>query len=946
MAITRYARGTAGGKGVSSLTVTLNQAITAGNSVLVCISSDSTVAIPGVILKTSADVEVATLTQDAALADGVANQVAIYSAHNVSANGAKVVITFAMAITAGAATVSEVGGLGSSSPLDQTHTGSGNSATPDSGSTATTTQASELLIGAVAQRGPVTDSAGTWSNSFSDGQRDGTSGGLAASNATISEGYRIVEATGAYNAAKTGCTPRRWAAAIATYKAAVGGGQQFASTLTGELAAPAVANTRQTLRGAAVALAAFTGLLGRAAALRTALGASLPSWKALLNASRQRLATLAAALGTFSVSIPCQARAGIAAGLQAFSGALSSLRAVLRTITATLSPFTASVLRRCGPALAAVASFAARLASDARHCLGAALPAFVSGVARGVQGGVAGSLAAFTGALAGIRACTCQIAASLAACAGGVAEQTRRSLGGAVPAFTVSLRGAATWLHAIPAALAVFSGELLRAVDRKLGASLQAFTGVMGRAISASSIGGSVSFTAVLSRAAARLLALSGSLAEFGGDVARQTARRMAASLAGLTALTSRTVAVSVWFVAALPLFLAGLRHHAAAAFRVPMVAFSTGVSRFIRASLSRSLGSFVAALAQWFQRISRSNARTSPGQKRVHGVDKMTPLVTCRLPRTRSELDAAFADFLRVDVANGDASPDTLRNYRNEVALWTAWCLQQGLDPAAATATHIKQYRAALLENHYNPITIRWKLSIVRRFYEAARNAGLRADNPAAGVRSPRVRQAAEDFKYLCDEELARFFSVIPDPDQATGKDQIRRLRSLLIVSLLALHGLRTIEVHRANLEDLTEKGENLVLLVRGKTRDRIVYLRPDTARRLQQYLALRGKVEPDAAGTPLFCAVDHRDGLRLSRRHIRMQTDKYLRLAGLKRPGISDHALRHTAATLGYLHTGDLRAVQEFLGHADPRMTSRYAHVVDMAKRNPTLFIPVKVG
>jgi integrase len=51
-------------------------------------------------------------------------------------------------------------------------------------------------------------------------------------------------------------------------------------------------------------------------------------------------------------------------------------------------------------------------------------------------------------------------------------------------------------------------------------------------------------------------------------------------------------------------------------------------------------------------------------------------------------------------------------------------------------------------------------------------------------------------------------------------------------------------------------------------------------------------------------------------------------------------------SAATLGYLHTGDLRAVQEFLGHADPRMTSRYARVVDMAERNPALFIPMKVG
>lgn len=327
--------------------------------------------------------------------------------------------------------------------------------------------------------------------------------------------------------------------------------------------------------------------------------------------------------------------------------------------------------------------------------------------------------------------------------------------------------------------------------------------------------------------------------------------------------------------------------------------------------------------------------------------IPQMIPLVTHRPARTRSDMDAAFADFLRVDVANGDASQDTLRNYRNEVALWSAWCIEQGVDPATAAVAHIKQYRAALLENHYAPISIRWKLSIIRRFYEAARNAGLRADNPAAGVRSPRVRLAAEDFKYLCDEELTRFLSVIPNPDEATGEDQVRRLRSLLMVSMMALQALRTIEVHRANVEDLNEKGENLVLLVRGKTRDRIVYLRPDTARRLKEYMALRGKVEPDAAGTPLFAAAgDRGGGRRLSRRHIRMQTDKYLRLSGLKRPGISNHALRHTAATLGYLHTGDLRAVQEFLGHSDPRQTSRYAHVVDMAKRNPALFIQATLG
>ena len=321
--------------------------------------------------------------------------------------------------------------------------------------------------------------------------------------------------------------------------------------------------------------------------------------------------------------------------------------------------------------------------------------------------------------------------------------------------------------------------------------------------------------------------------------------------------------------------------------------------------------------------------------------------LITYEPPRPPSEFDAAFADFLRVDVANGDASPHTVTNYRNEVETWVVWCAQQDFNPAAATVNHIKRYRSALIEADYAPVTIRWKLTIIRRFYEAARNAGLRNDNPAAGVRGPRVRQATEDFKYLCDEELGRLLAVLPDPGQAQGTEKVTRLRDLLMVMMMSLQALRTIEVYRANVEDLTQKGEHLALLVRGKTRDRLAYLRPDIAARLKEYLSLCGEIPRDEAGTPVFIALARSGGgNRLSCRGVRVHTDQYLREVGLKRPGVSNHALRHTAATLGYLHTGDLRAVQEMLGHADPRTTSRYAHVVDMAKRNPALFIPVKVA
>ena len=101
-----------------------------------------------------------------------------------------------------------------------------------------------------------------------------------------------------------------------------------------------------------------------------------------------------------------------------------------------------------------------------------------------------------------------------------------------------------------------------------------------------------------------------------------------------------------------------------------------------------------------------------------------------------------------------------------------------------------------------------------------------MRTDNPAAGVKPPRIRQAIDDFKYLSDAELARFLSMLPDPEKATGPVKVRELRDLLMIDMMVLHGLRTIEVQRANLDDLTNKGENFALVVRGKTRDRLVYL------------------------------------------------------------------------------------------------------------------------
>jgi site-specific recombinase XerD len=322
------------------------------------------------------------------------------------------------------------------------------------------------------------------------------------------------------------------------------------------------------------------------------------------------------------------------------------------------------------------------------------------------------------------------------------------------------------------------------------------------------------------------------------------------------------------------------------------------------------------------------------------------TPLLTHQPPalpapsQSSDALDAAFARFLRLDVANGDAARETIRSYRGQVGSWVAWCTDTRVDPTAATPDDVKTYRLHLVQAGYAPGTIANKLTVLRRFYQAAVAAGQRLDNPATGIRPPREKKAAEDFGYLSEVELTLLFRAAPHISKEGP------LRDRAILALFGLQGLRTVEIQRANRDDLQQRADGWALLVRGKFHDRLVYLRADVAEALNVYIGCQTRVVADAAGIPLFTCVKNRAvGRRITPRGVRFTVDGYLRRTQLKRPRVSDHALRHTAATLAYRYSHDLRAVQDLLGHSDPRTTARYARVVDMARTNPVLSVPVKL-
>lgn len=317
--------------------------------------------------------------------------------------------------------------------------------------------------------------------------------------------------------------------------------------------------------------------------------------------------------------------------------------------------------------------------------------------------------------------------------------------------------------------------------------------------------------------------------------------------------------------------------------------------------------------------------------------------IVLSPAPAQAPDLLPILADWLHLDVANGDACSDTLKTYRSQIEAWLAWCREYRIPPGQATVNDIKAWRQELVAAGAKSSTISLKLTTVRRFYQSAVDRGLIPSNPAANVKAPRERRAKkEQIKYLSAGEAELLFRAVP------SDSRVKLSRDRAMIGLMALEGLRRVEIVRSCVADIEETGGDMRVLIHGKGKDRYIYPREDTAQALQDYLTMRGPVEPDAKGEPLFVQV-RKGGVpagRITRQGVNSVIDHYLVKAGVKRPGLSCHALRHTCGALLYQATRDIRAVQETLGHSNISTSAGYAHIVERGRARYTKEIPVKIG
>jgi len=261
---------------------------------------------------------------------------------------------------------------------------------------------------------------------------------------------------------------------------------------------------------------------------------------------------------------------------------------------------------------------------------------------------------------------------------------------------------------------------------------------------------------------------------------------------------------------------------------------------------------------------------------------------------------------------------------YRRTLKQYFNWVDKKTYLLSEIARPQLLEYKEELLTSNLSSLTVGSYITSVRRFYEWT-EANKFYPNVAKGIKTPKRKQQFKKQPLL--------------PAQATellNYYQSRASRDYAIITLLLRTGLRTIEVVRANIEDITYKGSQRVLLVHGKGRDEkdnFVILTEKTYKPIEDYLNSRGKV---TSSEPLFISTSNNSkGERLTTRTISYIAKEGLKAIGLDANSFTAHSLRHTTAVNILRAGGSLEMAQYTLRHTNPATTQIYTATLNEERR-----------
>ena len=278
------------------------------------------------------------------------------------------------------------------------------------------------------------------------------------------------------------------------------------------------------------------------------------------------------------------------------------------------------------------------------------------------------------------------------------------------------------------------------------------------------------------------------------------------------------------------------------------------------------------------------------------------------------------------------DIRPRSIDTYRKALKQFFLYLDKKNI--TAPTKEDIIAFKNDLAAEH-EASTVSLYIIAVRQFFNWLYENGL-YDNIAHGIKGARTPKGFRKDT-LTIEQIKRTLQGI-DRSTLEGK------RNFAIINLLVRTGLRTIELHRANIEDIRQEAGEALLYIQGKGRDSkdaFVLLTEDALRPLREYINARNEKNTKQ---PLFISHSNRNaGGRLSTRTISRIVKEALRTAGLNDKRLSAHSLRHTAITLSLLGGASVQEAQTMARHSDINTTLKYAHNINRIKQAPEKKIDV---
>ena len=278
--------------------------------------------------------------------------------------------------------------------------------------------------------------------------------------------------------------------------------------------------------------------------------------------------------------------------------------------------------------------------------------------------------------------------------------------------------------------------------------------------------------------------------------------------------------------------------------------------------------------------------------------------------------LAAACDIFLSYQRDVRQVSHHTLEGYGRDIRRFIVFCAATNpQEPAAVREADVRNWVAQLHRQGLSPTSIQRALSSIRSLYRFISERDASVGNPALGVQAPKPRRSLP--KTLDPDSVNHLFQWQPE----TTLD----FRDMAIAELLYSSGLRLSELISANINDL-EFNERIITVTGKGRKTRKLPVGGPALKAVEKWLSLRplGTEEVQPA-SPLF--VSNR-GKRISPRSVQLRLQRMARFSALPSK-LHPHMLRHSFASHMLESSGDLRAVQELLGHSDISTTQIYTHL-----------------